>query len=127
MAKRKKTVRKEASPTNAEISALMSRAFCQPLKVLGHTESSLSAFSVFWAVAFNPGRTQIEVAEATGLSAKTVSRVLSQLGETRTGREWIRQVPDDNDRRVRRLQLTRKGKSVHTRLLRDLRRVVSAS
>jgi DNA-binding MarR family transcriptional regulator len=56
----------------------------------------------------------------TGLSAKTVSRVISQLGETRGGRGWIRQAFDDSDRRVRRLSLSRKGKNVHARLMKDL-------
>jgi DNA-binding MarR family transcriptional regulator len=56
----------------------------------------------------------------TGLSAKTVSRVISQLGETRGGRGWIKQVFDESDRRVRRLSLSRKGKNVHARLMKDL-------
>jgi len=49
-----------------------------------------------------------------------VSRVISQLGETRGGRGWIKQVFDDADRRVRRLSLSRKGKNVHSRLMKDL-------
>ena len=104
------------------MTGLFSRAFSQPLKLLGQTEASLSSFAVFWCVAFNEGSTQVTVAELTGLSGKTVSRVISQLGETRNGRGWIRQEFDDSDRRVRRLVLSRKGKSVHARLMKDLAR-----
>ncbi len=102
------------------LTGLFSRAFSQPLKLLGQTEASLSSYAVFWAVASNENSTQIEIARHTGLSAKTVSRVISQLGETRGGRGWIRQRFDDNDRRVRRLSLSRKGKSVLARLMKDL-------
>jgi DNA-binding MarR family transcriptional regulator len=44
------------------------------------------------------------------------------LGETSAGRGWIRQDFDENDRRVRRLRLSRKGRTIHNRLLRDLRK-----
>ena len=120
---------KKLKPLNATetmseraMTGLFSRAFSQPLKLLGQTEASLSSYAVFWCVAFNDGATQIEIANMTGLSAKTVSRVISQLGETRGGRGWIRQAFDDSDRRVRRLSLSRKGKNVHARLMKDLTR-----
>jgi DNA-binding MarR family transcriptional regulator len=102
------------------LTSLFSRAFSQPLKLLGQTEASLSSYAVFWCVASNEGSTQVEIAKMTGLSAKTVSRVISQLGETRGGRGWICQKFDDNDRRVRRLSLSKKGKNVHARLIKDL-------
>ncbi len=102
------------------MTGLFSRAFAQPLKLLGQTEASLSSYAVFWCVAHNDGATQVEVASKTGLSAKTVSRVISQLGENRGGRGWIRQKVDDTDRRVRRLSLSRKGKAVHASLMKDL-------
>ena len=118
----KKTELIDASTVMSEraMTGLFSRAFAQPLKLLGQTEASLSSYAVFWCVAYNDGATQIEVARKTGLSAKTVSRVISQLGENRGGRGWIRQKTDDADRRVRRLSLSRKGKAVHTRLMKDL-------
>ena len=102
------------------MTGLFSRAFSQPLKLLGQTEASLSSYAVFWCVAYNEGATQVEVARLTGLSAKTVSRVISQLGETRGGRGWIRQQFDDSDRRIRRLSLSRKGRTIHARLMKDL-------
>ena len=102
------------------MTGLFSRAFSQPLKLLGQTEASLSSYAVFWCVASNDGATQVEVARLTGLSAKTVSRVISQLGESRGGRGWIKQMNDETDRRVRRLTLSRKGKNVHSRLMKDL-------
>jgi DNA-binding MarR family transcriptional regulator len=118
---------KKTQPTRATdaiseraMTGLFSRAFSQPLKLLGQTEASLSSYAVFWCVADNEGSTQVEVSRMTGLSAKTVSRVISQLGETREGRGWIKQAFDDNDRRVRRLSLSRKGKAMHARLLKDL-------
>ena len=118
----KKTELIDASTVMSEraMTGLFSRAFAQPLKLLGQTEASLSSYAVFWCVAYNDGATQIEVARKTGLSAKTVSRVISQLGENRGGRGWIRQRTDDIDRRVRRLSLSRKGKAVHSRLMKDL-------
>ena len=104
------------------LTGLFSRAFSQPLKLLGQTEASLSSYAVFWCVASNDQSTQVKVAEMTGLSAKTVSRVISQLGETRGGRGWIKQVFDDEDRRVRRLSLSSKGKKIHLRMMADLTR-----
>ena len=102
------------------MTGLFSRAFAQPLRLLGQTEASLSSYAVFWCVAYNEGSTQVEVAKATGLSAKTVSRVISQLGETPDGRGWIKQSSDTRDRRVRRLSLSRNGKSVQKQMMRDL-------
>ena len=114
--------RKSATELLSEraLTGLFSRAFSQPLKLLGHSESSLSSYAVFWCVAFHPGSTQVEVSELTGLSAKTVSRVISLLGETTQGRGWIRQEFDPADRRLRRLYLTNKGAKVHRKLLEDL-------
>lgn len=102
------------------MTGLFSRAFAQPLKLLGQSEASLSSYAVFWCVAYNQGSTQVEIAKMTGLSAKTVSRVISLLGETRDGRGWIRQESDANDRRVRRLALSRKGKAIHARMMKDM-------
>lgn len=108
------------------MTGLLSRAFSQPPKILGQAEASLSSYSVFWCVASHDRATQVEVANLTGLSAKTVSRVISQLGETRGGRGWIKQIPDDSDRRIRRLSLSRKGRAIHARLLKDISRFSSA-
>jgi DNA-binding MarR family transcriptional regulator len=108
--------------TGEMLTGMFSHAFSQPLKLLGYAESSLSGFAVFWSVASKEGRTQVEISGSTGLSAKTVSRVISQLGETRSGRGWIRQIADENDRRVRRLHLSKKGKAVHTRMIDDITR-----
>ena len=122
MNKKPNTVNASETMSERTMTGLFSRAFSQPLKLLGQTEASLSSYAVFWCVAFNDGATQVEIANLTGLSAKTVSRVISQLGETRGGRGWIRQAFDDSDRRVRRLSLSRKGKNVHARLMKDLTR-----
>lgn len=110
------------SRSDRQLTSLMAQAFCLPLRVVGKTDSSLSNYAVFWSVAAREGRTQVEVANVTGLSAKTVSRVIAHLGVTRNGLGWIRQVPDEDDRRLRRLFLSRKGKSLLGRLLRELRK-----
>ncbi len=102
------------------MTGLLRRAFSQPLKLLGQSDASLSSYAVFWSVADNEGTTQVEVARRTGLSAKTVSRVISLLGETKQGRGWVRQEFDPADRRIRRLSLSRKGKNVHRKLLEDI-------
>ncbi len=102
------------------MTGLFSRAFSQPLKLLGQSEASLSSYAVFWCVAHHAGSTQVEVADLTGLSAKTVSRVISLLGETIQGRGWIKQGPDPADRRVRRLYLSSKGEKIHRKMLADL-------
>lgn len=103
------------------MTGLFNRAFSQPLKLLGQNDASLSSYAVFWCVADNEGVTQVEVSRQTGLSPKTVSRVISLLGETTDGRGWIRQDFDPADRRVRRLYLSRRGKSIHRKLLDDIR------
>jgi DNA-binding MarR family transcriptional regulator len=120
MNKKSNTLNASEAMSERAMTGLFSRAFSQPLKLLGQTEASLSSYAVFWCVAFNDSATQVEIANMTGLSAKTVSRVISQLGESRGGRGWIRQAFDDSDRRVRRLSLSRKGKNVHTRLMKDV-------
>lgn len=114
--------RKRASDilSDRSMTGLFSRAFSQPLKLLGQGDAALSSYAVFWCVAHNPGSTQVEVSEITGLSAKTVSRVISLLGETTKGRGWIRQEFDPRDRRLRRLYLSRKGSNVHRKMLDDL-------
>lgn len=114
--------RKRATEVMSEraMTGLFSRAFSQPLKLLGQSEASLSSYAVFWCVAYHAGSTQVEVADLTGLSAKTVSRVISLLGETTQGRGWIKQESDPADRRVRRLYLSSKGEKVHRKLLADL-------
>lgn len=122
MDKKKEPLKASDILSERAMTGLFSRAFAQPLKLLGQTEASLSSYAVFWCVAFNEGSTQIEIARKTGLSAKTVSRVITQLGETREGRGWIRQATDPSDRRVRRLSLSKKGKAVHARLMSDMSR-----
>ena len=120
MKERERPVSASGAMSDRAMTGLFSRAFAQPLRLLGQSEASLSSYAVFWCVAFNEGSTQVEVAKSTGLSAKTVSRVISQLGETPEGRGWIKQSYDARDRRVRRLSLSRKGKSVQRQLMRDL-------
>ena len=120
MREREKPINTADVMSERAMTGLFSRAFAQPLKLLGQTEASLSSYAVFWCVAFNEGSTQVEIAQLTGLSAKTVSRVISQLGETPEGRGWIKQSYDASDRRVRRLSLSRTGRNVHRQLMRDL-------
>jgi DNA-binding MarR family transcriptional regulator len=109
------------SDPDMRLIIFVAHALSQPLRLAGETEASLSSYAVFWCVAAREGRTQVEVAKDTGLSAKTVSRVVSHLGDSRNGLGWIRQVADDGDRRLRRLFLSRKGKSVLSRMLKDLK------
>ena len=120
MKEKSKSVKASDALSERAVTGLFARVFSQPLKLLGQNEASLSSYAVFWCVAFNEDATQVEVANLTGLSAKTVSRVISQLGETRNGRGWIRQKSDESDRRIRRLSLSKKGRVVHARLLSDL-------
>ena len=108
-------------------TSLFSRAFSQPMKLLGQSEASLSNYAVFWCVAHEPGRTQVEIARLTGLSSKTVSRVLSLLGESGKGRGWLAQKPDAADRRLKRLYLSRKGKATYRKLMRDLAELLATS
>jgi hypothetical protein len=80
-------------------------------------ESSLSSYAVFWCVAFHQQH-QVEVSDLTGLSAKTVSCVISCWAKppragAGSGRNSTRR------RRLRRLYLTNKGVK-HRKLLEDL-------
>lgn len=108
------------------LTASLAAAFCTPFHVVGKTESSLSSYAVFLSVAAHEGRTQVEIASDTGLSAKTVSRVITHIGTAHGGLGWIRQVVDEDDRRLRRLYLSRKGKTLVTRMLKDVRRKASS-
>lgn len=112
--------------SDRQLTVFMAHACSQPLRLVGQAEASLSSYAVFWSVAACEGRTQIEVANETGLSPKTVSRVIASIGTARDGMGWIKQVPDEDDRRLRRLFLSHKGKALHARMLKDLRRIGSA-
>ena len=109
------------SGADRQLTIFMAHAFSQPLRVPGLAEASLSSYAVFWSVAKLEGRTQVEIANDTGLSAKTVSRVISLLGMAREGLGWIKQVPDEDDRRLRRLFLSSKGKMLLGRMLKDIK------
>ncbi|MDX1555837.1 MAG: winged helix DNA-binding protein [Xanthomonadales bacterium] len=116
----------KASRSDRHLTLFLAHAFSQPMRLVGQSEASLSSYSVFWCVASHEGRTQVEVARETGLSAKTVSRVISHLGTARNGLGWIKQEADEDDRRVRRLFLSRRGKSLHARMLKDIRKIANA-
>jgi len=96
MSKKEKPISASSAMSERAMTGLFARAFSQPLKLLGQTEASLSSYAVFWCVASHDGSTQVD------------------------GRGWIRQQFDDADRRVRRLSLSRKGKTIHARLMKDL-------
>ena len=113
----------DLSPTERQLAILVAHAISQPLRLLSQSEGSLSTYAVFWSVASREGRTQVEVASATGLSGKTVSRVVSQLGMGEGGLGLVRQMRDKNDRRLKRLILSSKGKKLRERLLTDLRNI----
>ncbi len=111
--------------SDQHLTEFMVHAFSQPRRVAGQAGVAVSSYAVFWSVARKEGRTQVEIAEETGLSAKTVSRVVSHLGGMRNGLGWIRQVADEDDRRRRRLFLSARGKSLHARMLKDLKKIAS--
>jgi DNA-binding MarR family transcriptional regulator len=117
----------DVSGTDRQLVIFMAHAISQPLRLAGHSEGSLSVYAVFWSVAAHEGRTQVEIADATGLSAKTVSRVISRIGMAREGLGWIKQINDEDDRRLRRLFLSRKGKTLLGRMLRDMKNVGKSS
>ena len=109
--------------TERHLAIFMAHAISQPLRLLGQSEGSLSTYAVFWSVAAREGRTQVEVAAAAGLSTKTVSRVISRLGMSESGLGLVRQISDDGDRRLKRLILSSKGKTLLERMVRDLKNV----
>jgi DNA-binding MarR family transcriptional regulator len=111
----------DLSATERQLAMLVARAISQPSRLLSRVEVSLSGYAVFWSVVARDGRTQVEIATATGLSVKTVSRVVSQLGMGKEGLGLVRQMKDPDDGRVKRLVLSSKGKALRDRLLRDLR------
>ncbi len=117
----------KVSGTDRQLVVLMAHAISQPLRLVDQTDASLSVYAVFWSVAAKEGRTQVEVAASTGLSTKTVSRVISQIGMARDGLGWIKQVLDEDDRRVRRLYLSSEGKTFLGRMLRDMKNVRSSN
>lgn len=102
----------------------MAHAISQPTRLLGQSEAALSTYAVFWCVAAREGLTQMEVAAKTGLSGKTVSRVVSRLGMRGNGLGLVRQISDEEDRRRKHLILSSKGRSLLERMLRDLKNAV---
>ena len=117
------TRKPDISATERQLAALVARAISQPARLLGQLEGSLSGYAVFWSVVAKEGRTQVEIARATGLSGKTVSRVVSRLGMGAKGLGLVRQMKDENDGRLKRLILSSKGKTLRDRLFGDLRNI----
>ena len=127
-------VKTSISPANAggrigqpALTELLAHIFAQPLTLLGQADATVSTYAIFWCIAFNEGQTQVAIAEITGTSPKTVSRVISQLGEYRDGLGWVEQRVDEVDRRVRRLYLSKKGNTLQKKMLKQLATIQTAT
>ena len=91
-----------------------------PLKALGKTDVMVSECAVFWCIVCAEGTNQAGVANLTGGSQKTVSKIISNLGEVGSGLGWVEQRVDPDDRRSRRLYLTKKGHRIKTNMVQQL-------
>ena len=60
----------------------------------------------------NSENNQASISKLAGVSQKTVSRVISNLGDIEGGLGWIEQRVHPKDRRVRLLYLTKKGQKI---------------
>lgn len=89
-----------------------------------HPDMTLFQTQFLLAVAANPGATQREVYDLLGSNDSVASRTLSLLGEygsrSVAGLELIEFKPDPNDRRVRRLNLTPKGRRIVNGIFEDM-------
>lgn len=95
-----------------------SHVFTATLNVLGH-ESTIAREAVAWTVAGYPGITLGTMAEATGLSPRTIADSISHFIKEGV----VRQEIDPSDRRLRRLYLTELGESQLERLLKHVEKV----
>jgi len=94
------------------MNEIFARIFSRHIKELGRPEAMVSEFAIFWCIAWREGNNQASISKLAGVSQKTVSRVISNLGDIDGGLGWIEQRVYSKDRRVRLLYLTKKGQKI---------------
>lgn len=86
-----------------------------------YPDMTLNQVAVLLTVAANPGISQSEIMEQTGLADSSASRIvaiLSSYGNRGTGPyHLVELVPSENDRRFKTLHLTKKGRALIEKLL----------
>lgn len=91
-----------------------------------HADMTLLQAQCLALVAANPDITQIDLCRATGMSDATASRTIAMLTDIGSraveGMDLVRMTVNPEDRRVRLLSLTSKGKRLMDDLMVDLKK-----
>jgi len=91
-----------------------------------YPDMTLNSVQVLLLVATNPGISQREIMERTGLADSSASRIvglLSEYGNRGTGPFYlIDLVPNKDDRRYKGLYLSKKGQALTTKMLAALKK-----
>lgn len=91
-----------------------------------YADMTLNQLQVLLLIAANPGITQRQIMEETGLPDSSTSRIVSimgKFGNRGTGPfNLIDLVPSETDRRYKGLHLTKKGRALVEKLVDHLRR-----
>ena len=89
----------------AQITRIWNQRFIEKLRVQGYYNLKPSFCSVFVPLFENDGQSAAELARATRITKQTIGIYVGELQQ----RGYIKFVPDDKDKRIRRIFLTAKG------------------
>jgi len=107
-----------SAPSLARLNNLV--AIVEELREI-HPDMTLNQLIVLLQVAANPGISQKDIMDKTGLADSSASRIvsiLSEYGDRATGPfHLIELIPSKNDRRYKELFMTKKGRALIDRLL----------
>jgi DNA-binding MarR family transcriptional regulator len=101
----------------AMLHPLLRALIAAELPVLAEHQVSMWGYAVLTAVDDTPVRTQAALAEAIGADKSRIIGTLDELQEA----GLIERTPDPNDRRVRLLSITPKGRRVRSAVRKGIR------
>lgn len=89
-----------------EAARLQRTVFDRRVRKLGFTRTQ---WLLLRRLGEQPGVSQSELADMLEVERATAGRLIDKLEEN----GWVERQPDDDDRRINRIYLTKKGRSVH--------------
>ncbi len=90
----------------SDAARLQRTVFDRRVRQLGFTRSQ---WMVLGRLGRQPGVSQTELAELLEIERATAGRLIDRLEEN----GWLERRPDETDRRIKRIYLTKSGKKVH--------------